>query len=310
MLDRLGIGIDGGGTKTKVIIKQELDGELLFEKKYPSTNYNNIGKEGLEQVLKVVYTELVELFGEERLEKASLVMGSAGVDRPSDAEVYYKALKNCGFNCKCEVYNDAYIALIGGNGGKSGALLITGTGSIAVGISSEGALVRTGGWGYMTSDDGSGYKIGIKAISAVMDHYDGIIEHTSLTYKILNYYGINSPEDFMDLIYMDKTLSVERIAAIAPIVQEEAEGGDMTAMNILKCEAERLKEMLKALSLKMNMTEFRLSLAGSLMLKSEIYLNLFKSKINESLPGVKICEPIYEPAYGALIIALEGGKNK
>ena len=304
MLDKLGIGIDGGGTKTKVIAKKSLTGELLFEKNYPSTNYNNIGVDGLEQVLKTIYNDLVEIFGKEQLTKASLVMGAAGIDRPQDAVIYREAIKNSGFDCNFEVFNDAYIALIGGNGGRNGALLITGTGSIAIGISSEGKEVRTGGWGFMTSDDGSGYKLGINAISVIMDHYDGIIESTSLTDRVLNYYGINSPEDFMDLIYIDKSFSIDKIAAIAPIVQEEAEKGDVAAMNILNKEIERLIEMIRALSLKMNISEFRLSLAGSLMLKSDIYLRLFKDRINKSLPGIEICEPLNEPVYGALIIAL------
>ncbi|EPR14058.1 N-acetylglucosamine kinase [Ruminiclostridium papyrosolvens C7] len=304
MPDKLGIGIDGGGTKTKVLVKKSLTGDVLFEKKYPSTNYNNIGVDGLEQVLKTIYTELAEKFGKEQLVNASLAMGAAGIDRPQDAAVYREALKIGGFDCSFEVFNDAYIALIGGNGGRNGALLITGTGSIAIGISSEGKEVRTGGWGYMTSDDGSGYKLGIKAVSAIMDHYDGIIEHTSLTDRVLNYYGINSPEDFMDLIYIDKDFSIDKIAAIAPIVQEEAERGDAAALDILNREIERLVAMITALSKKMKTGEFRLCLAGSLMLKSDIYLRLFKESMNRSLPGIEICKPLDEPAYGALIIAL------
>ncbi|EGD46982.1 N-acetylglucosamine kinase [Ruminiclostridium papyrosolvens DSM 2782] len=311
MPDKLGIGIDGGGTKTKVLVKKSLTGDVLFEKKYPSTNYNNIGVDGLEQVLKTIYTELTEKFGKEQLANASLAMGAAGIDRPQDEVIYREALKNSGFDCNFEVFNDAYIALMGGNGGRKGALLITGTGSIAIGISTEGKEVRTGGWGYMTSDDGSGYKLGIKAVSAIMDSYDEIIENTSLTERVLNYYGIKSPEDFMDLIYIDKDFSIDKIAAIAPIVQEEAEKGDAAALDILYREIERLVAMIKALAKKMKTNEFRLCLAGSLMLKSDIYLRLFKAGMNKSLPGIQICEPLNEPAYGALIIALgEGTVNE
>ncbi len=305
MSDRLGIGIDGGGTKTKVIVKKSLAGEMLFEKRYPATNYNNVGKESLEQVLKSIYFDLAACFGKKQIREAFLVMGSAGIDRPQDAQIYREALLNSSFDCGFEVCNDAYIALIGGNGGRNGALLITGTGSIALGISEAGREVRTGGWGSTISDDGSGYKLGIKAISAVMDHYDGIIEHTSLTDRILKNYKLKSPEDFMDLIYMDKNFGVENIASIAPIVQEEALKGDAAALGILSSEVERLKDMLSALAKKMNTSNFRLSLGGSLMLNSKIYYDLFVDRMNTCLPEVQICNPMYEPVYGALIMALE-----
>ncbi|WP_218276310.1 BadF/BadG/BcrA/BcrD ATPase family protein, partial [Pseudomonas sp. FW305-BF6] len=125
--NRLIIGMDGGGTKTRVLVKERLDGETLFDQNFGMSNYNNIGVEGLRPVFREVYEALVMCFGE-RLQDAILVLGSAGVDRPKDVEIYLSALKESGFTCQLEVVNDAEIALVGGNGDRKDALMIAGTG--------------------------------------------------------------------------------------------------------------------------------------------------------------------------------------
>jgi len=45
MNNRLIIGMDGGGTKTRVMVKERLDGEILFDQNFGMSNYNNIGVE-------------------------------------------------------------------------------------------------------------------------------------------------------------------------------------------------------------------------------------------------------------------------
>ena len=213
---RIAIGIDGGATKTKVLVKDSLEGDVLFEKTFQSSNYNNIGPSGIEAVFKEVYHALSKKFDRVQLLNAKLVLGSAGIDRPQDIEIYRKTLHRSGFTCEIEIYNDAHIALVGGNGGRKDALLILGTGSIALGISRDGNEVRTGGWGAVISDHGSGYKLGMRAISVVMDHYDDIISFTSLTDKLLKFYKLASPEDFMEILLVDGKLPVDKIASDCP----------------------------------------------------------------------------------------------
>ena len=314
MLKRIAIGIDGGATKTRVVAREGLEGALLFDESFPESNYNNIGVGGIEEVFRNIHQALENRLTANRLSDAVLVMGSAGIDRPRDADVYSKALKDSGFRCHVEVYNDAYIALIGGNGGRHGALLIAGTGSIAIGISKEGVEVRAGGWGALMSDEGSGYKIGIGAISAVMRDYDGIAGHTALSDELLDFYRLNSPEDFVDLAYFSGELPVRKIASCAPIVLSQYEKRDKAAADIIKCEVAGMCKMVKALGSKMGMEEFRLSAGGSLLLKSDTYFNLLKHELTAYMPLVSLCKPLYEPVYGACIIAAQSkgktGRNE
>lgn len=304
MNNRLIIGMDGGGTKTRVLVKEQLDGEILFDQNFGMSNYNNIGVEGLRPVFREVYEELVKSFGE-RLQDAILVLGSAGVDRPKDVEIYLSALRESGFTCRLEVVNDAEIALVGGNGDRKDALMIAGTGSIVVGINSNGKIVRSGGWGGVISDEGSGFQIGRHAIATVMQEYDKVISPTSFTDQLLAHFQLTSPEDFMDLLYLEDTLPVDKIASCTPIILEAWTKGDQAAHTIVEGELEKLVRLVVGISRQMGTEIFRLSVAGSLLTKSSTYFGGLKEKLSVVLPQVEISTPLYDPVFGAIIIGAQ-----
>ncbi|MEH6936795.1 BadF/BadG/BcrA/BcrD ATPase family protein [Bacillus sp. JJ664] len=304
MNNRLIIGMDGGGTKTRVLVKERLDGEILFDQNFGMSNYNNIGVEGLRPVFRDVYEELVKCFGN-RLQNAILVLGSAGVDRPKDVEIYLTALKESGFTCRLEVVNDAEIALVGGNGERKDALMIAGTGSIVVGINSDGKIVRSGGWGGLISDEGSGFQIGRHAIAAVMQEYDKVISPTSFTDQLLAHFQLTSPEDFMDLLYLEDTFPVDKIASCTPIILEAWIKGDKTAQTIVEGELEKLVRLVVGISRQMGTEKFRLSVAGSLLTKSSEYFGVLKEKLSVVLPQVEISSPLFDPVFGAIIIGAQ-----
>jgi N-acetylglucosamine kinase-like BadF-type ATPase len=304
MSNRLIIGMDGGGTKTRVMVKERPDGETLFEQNFGMSNYNNIGVEGLRTVFREIYEIVVSRF-QERLQDAILVLGSAGVDRQKDVDIYLSALKESGFTCQLEVVNDAEIALVGGNGARKDALMIAGTGSIVVGIDTEGKMVRTGGWGGLISDEGSGFQIGRHAIGAVMQEYDKLIPPTTFTEKLLSHFQLTSPEDFMDLLYSGNTLPVDKVASCTPIILEAWKKGDEAARTIVEAELEKLVRLVVGISRQMGSEKFRLSVAGSLLTKSPDYFGTLKEKLSVVLPQVEISAPLYEPVFGAIIIGAQ-----
>lgn len=304
MSNRLIIGMDGGGTKTRVMVKERPDGETLFDQSFGMSNYNNIGVDGLRPVFREIYEALDSCF-EERLQDAILVLGSAGVDRPKDIEIYLSALKESGFTCQLEVVNDAEIALVGGNGDRKDALMIAGTGSIVMGIDSKGKIVRSGGWGGLISDEGSGFQIGRQAISTVMQEYDKVITPTLFTEKLLAHFQLTSPEDFMDLLYLDDTLPVDKIASCTPIILDAWAKGDEAARTIVEAELEKLVRLVVGISRQMGSEKFRLSVAGSLLTKSTDYLGALKEKLHVVLPQVEISAPLYDPVLGAIIIGAQ-----
>ncbi|WP_088067379.1 N-acetylglucosamine kinase [Gottfriedia luciferensis] len=301
MDNRLIIGMDGGGTKTRVVVKEQPDGETLFDQNFGTSNYNNIGIEGLRPIFQEIYKALISCFAE-RLNDAILVLGSAGIDRPKDIEIYLSALRESGFTCHLEVVNDAEIALVGGNGSRKDALIIAGTGSIVMGIDSKGKTIRSGGWGGLISDEGGGFKIGLHAIAAVMQEHDKVIAPTTFTKKLLAHFQLTTPEDFVDLLYLDKTIPVDQVASCAPIILEAWANGDEAARTIVETELEKLVRLVVGISKQMGSEKFRLSVAGSLLIKSSDYFNALKEKLSTALPQVEVSVPLYDPVIGAIII--------
>jgi len=55
----------------------------------------------------------------------------------------------------------------------------------------------------------------------------------------------------------------------------------------------------------MNEEALNVSFIGGLISSPNFYSNLFKKKIADQLPHVKVIEPIYPPAMGAVLMAKE-----
>jgi N-acetylglucosamine kinase-like BadF-type ATPase len=69
---------------------------------------------------------------------------------------------------------DAVTAHLGALGGRGGAVVAVGTGSIAIGTDLAGHWKRVGGWGHLYDDRGSGAWIGIEALKAAIRTHDGV----------------------------------------------------------------------------------------------------------------------------------------
>ena len=94
-------------------------------------------------------------------------------------------MRRLGFRSNTLIVNDALIALVAGAGASPGVVVISGTGSIAYGVSHHGVAARAGGWGPTLGDEGSGYWIGRRALAAVMRDADGRGPRTDLTPLVL-----------------------------------------------------------------------------------------------------------------------------
>ncbi|MFB6612195.1 N-acetylglucosamine kinase [Agromyces sp. NPDC056379] len=69
---------------------------------------------------------------------------------------------------------DAVTAHLGALGGRPGAVIAVGTGSIAIGTDLRDVWRRVGGWGHLYDDRGSGAWIGIEGLKAAIQTHDGV----------------------------------------------------------------------------------------------------------------------------------------
>src|SRR5919112_1518793 len=59
--------------------------------------------------------------------------------------------------------------------GEPAIMVLSGGGAVAYGRDSSGYSARSGGWGHLLGDEGSGYWIGLEAIKMVFRAYDGLV---------------------------------------------------------------------------------------------------------------------------------------
>lgn len=297
---RIYIGIDGGGTNLKALIGDD-NKRVIGTAKSAPVNYQSVGIDGVKESFsnllaycrseyKVTYEDIV-----------CICMGCAGINNKRDEMIYKEMMNELGYRNKLLIYNDAYIALAGANGKAEGAVLISGTGSIAYGICKDGTHVRVGGWGHIIGDEGSGYSIAKDALNAVVRSMDGIIPYTRLTEAIMDKLKVNSMEELMSYIYDPRTQK-QHIGELAPVVIDMAKS-DKAAEDIVKNAAYQLCNMVYALKRKMNLDSFNLVLSGSILTKSEIIRNIVIDQLKQNSPEIRICLGQREPAYGALVLA-------
>jgi len=299
------IGMDGGGTKTKCIAA-DTDCNPLHECTGGPSTFILIGTEKVCNTILELIDDCKNKLGFGYKDIGAVVIGSTGAGRPSDAarleNDFNKISSLKGITIpKFKVETDARIALEGALSGKTGSILIAGTGSIMFGKDSNGNIHRVGGYGRFIGDEGSGYMLGRKGLTAVVKEYDGRGEKTQLGKLLFEKFGLNDLQTLITDIYQKNF----DIASVAPLVTQAAESGDEICRRIIEEETDELLNHISAMMRKMSRNTLDVSLIGSTIVTDNYFSHTFVRKVSELMPGVRILEPQYPPAMGAVLMAKE-----
>lgn len=155
------------------------------------------------------------------------------------------------------VYNDAVAALASGTKGVLyGVVVISGTGMIVVGYASDNVTnARSGGWGPLLGDEGSGYAIGFDILKSVVRYSDGTGTPTSLKDAVLNNLNLNNASDLIGWAYKD-SFAWKQFADLAPLATSCAKNGDNVSIQILENAALNLVVKYIVITLNINIISF------------------------------------------------------
>lgn len=125
------IGIDGGGTHTRVMVS-DLEGNVLsyIERGSASIYKDQHATQNVHEAI----TEALHMAGRTNKQVQALVAGIAGYDNPSDLDWITPLTDLPGFTFPKWHVNDAVSAHSGALMTQPGIVVIAGTGSIIVGI--------------------------------------------------------------------------------------------------------------------------------------------------------------------------------
>jgi N-acetylglucosamine kinase-like BadF-type ATPase len=301
------LGIDAGGTKT-VCYLADSRGRVIGEGRGGGANLQAQGELEVEKVLHAVIDQAI---GERAILPAAVCLGVAGVDRAADDRTVRAIVRRLGFKTHALVVNDALIALVAGIGDEPGVVLIAGTGSIAYGVNPSGVAARSGGWGFVLGDEGSGYWIGRQALAAVVRDADGRGPHTELTDLVLEHFDLSKAEGLVREVY-DRGLQRQAIAAIGVVVERARAAGDIVAAEILKTAGEELTRAAASVisRLEMRGQSFGTVLAGGMFRVIPWLAANVTERLAEVAPRTTVKTLEVEPALGAVQLAvreLHGG---
>jgi N-acetylglucosamine kinase-like BadF-type ATPase len=299
--DSLLCGIDGGGTTTKVVVCN-LEGQVLFSFQTGTINHYGAGeqkaRENFAAIADKIHAKLDCLPG-------TVFVGNSALDGLAEDSLVQEITGDVFKTSKVVFHSDVYIALLSFTMGKPGAVLISGTGSMACGIDAGGDFHTAGGWGQVLGDEGSGYHMALKGIKAALRAYDGLGEPTLLYKRVMKYFDLKEMPDLIDKIY-NPPVEKSIIAAFATEVDTAANEGDKVAQDILEAEAKWLSKLAMAITSKCKTQN--LGYVGSVLSKNDRIRSKLSALLAEKHINLQI--PRFKPEIGALIGAFRESGNQ
>lgn len=287
-------GIDGGGTHTRIEIR-DMENRFVRRAEFGPFNVNSIGETAFRQLLRQVWADCG---GMEAC--ASLCVGAAGISNPKVREILEEELRAAGFSGKYQLCGDQEIALRGAMDGQ-GIALIAGTGSICFGKNAAGETARSGGYGHLIDDGGSGYALGRDVLSCAVRAVDGRGNSTGVLKAVYKQLQADRPERIVSFVYSPGT-DKSAIAKFSWIALEQAEAGDAGAKEILTRNAAELAELVRAVQRKLGLEGCRIALLGGLLAED----NLYRRTVCESLaPLGTVLAPAHDALWGAAQLGWE-----
>ncbi|MFD2614122.1 N-acetylglucosamine kinase [Paenibacillus gansuensis] len=293
-------GIDGGGTKTAVTLMDEA-GNTVLTFTSGGMNYNGMDAASVRSNLGEVFATVADFTG--GLEHCVQVcIGAAGVSNPDVIPRLEADVRACGYRGNLLVVGDQEAALFGAHMGAPGIILVAGTGSICYGRNAAGGTHRSGGFGHLIDDEGSGYSIGRELLSALVRHEDGRIPETVISRLVYERLQMGSVKEVIGYVY-DRQRHKRDIAALAPVLSAACEMGDPTALSIALRSAQALFELTVPVVEKLSLQEGRLAMTGSVLLKNTTIRETFVQLLRSKYPLLHCGMPRKDASSGAALMA-------
>ena len=306
--DDLVLGIDGGGTKTVAWLADSAIGEELSVVGRGTAGPANPQAVGFDSAIENLNLAIVEAFDDARCAAgtvASSVLSLAGSDRDENRQVLQCWAEDRRLARRFRVVNDAVAVLAAGSPAGWGIALICGTGSFCFGQSRDGRSTRSGGWGYLFGDEGSGYAIAVAGLRAAARAADERGPATRLLPAFMSRLELDKPEGLIRSVYQ---MAADRaaIASLAKVVTETAAEKDGVAEQIVHQAAEELAAMVGTVARKLQFSSaaaFPLALAGGVLVGTES----LRSRLREGLRSLPLypapLEIVKDPVIGAIKLA-------
>jgi glucosamine kinase len=300
-MNGLFVGVDGGGTHTRVLLVDEHGAEIAT-----AEGPGSAIRPGEASRSAAIIREAVERARAGLTDRPirTVCIGVAGAGRDEERDTLQAALDADRVAGTVVVLTDAEIALEDAFGAGPGVLLTAGTGSIAYGKGPTGLMARCGGWGPVIGDEGGGAWIGRRALGVAAASVDGREPESTLAEAILSTLGLESVEQ---VIPWAATATPADLGKLAPVVLEVAATGDLRANSLVTLAVEELAIHVRTLARKLFSDEraaFRLAMHGGLLAPKSLLRRRLEQRLKSIAPGATVLAERVVPERGAARFAM------
>jgi glucosamine kinase len=303
------LGIDGGGSKTKCAVGDEV--QVLSSVVAGPSNITRVGEACARASLHEAVRKACEAANIDARQIRKSCIGVAGAGREDIARVVRTMIAEV-IPGEIDVVGDMEIALQAALGNGPGIVVIAGTGSIAYGRDARGRTARAGGWGFAISDEGSAHWIGRESVAAVLRAADqrpklggedvGTVESISSLGRELK--AVWMTDSFAEMAR--KANSQPDFAALLPAVVEASNRNDELAQRILMRAGAELAQLAGAVTQQLFVAhsgKIALGIAGGVFRHAAIVRESFCDELGTLDERLEVNCHVIDPIDGALAMA-------
>lgn len=299
------IGIDGGGTKTAIVIGKE-DGTPINIIEKSGCSHKAIGIDEVVKLIADSVKEITQSINVSMDECAGCCIGLPcyGEAPDADAEICEK-IKDALSPIPVYIVNDVVVGWAGSLECNKGVHLVAGTGAIAYGRGDNNQEARSNGWSEFFSDEGSCYWVGKQAMSLFAQEADGRRPKDALYEIVRQELALKNDFDFIDIVEQNYSPYRHKVASFQLFAKKAALAGDAEAKNLYVKAAQCLADSAKAIINQLGWENINVPVSyyGGLFKSGDLVLTPLKECL-EKINCILI-PPKHTAVEGALLLSIK-----
>jgi len=308
------LGLDGGGTKTAVVLV-EADGDegaVLARWRGPGCSWLDDGVDAAAAVVRQGTHQVLAAAGRSADEVAHAFYGLPGHGESASTDVLLDALPRDALgHDRATVGNDVLAGWAGSLGGRDGINVVAGTGSITYGERGTHTH-RVGGWSELIGDEGSAHWVARRGLNAFSRMADGRLPRTALYGLVREHTGIAEDLDLVGLLMQDLQAERAAVAAFSRVVTAAAAASDPVAAAVLDDAVDELVQQVRAVADRIgdrpDGAPTAVSSSGG-MFSDDGFRDRFVARVAAerdagARPRFTLVEPVLPPELGAVVYAI------